>query len=489
MMEKNNPLYRSVLFAGLILLNLSDASAIEVGEVSYTRGVLTGQIGNESPRILGKGEALHNNEVLNTGSSGFAVIKLEDGSRMTLRPDTTFKIVNVDTTEGSENAFLSLIRGGFRAITGFISKKKPGAFRVSSAVATIGIRGTEFDARLCEGNVCDDENRATGKTAQKESTVIGRVALLRGKASAMGPDSKSRVLSTGSSVYEQDQLQTGIKSFAVIAFDDKSRVTMSAGSAFSIEEHQYKPNAADENNAFLRFIRGGLRIITGAIGKLNQESYRVATPTATIGIRGTGFDLACDGECVDNSASINPFRDSVVSRLLNYFLKPVYAIGGNGMYARVWGGAIEFQFQGGSLLLENGKAAFLINGFTEPVVIPDFPVHLINMGGAPRPDTIDIDPDLFGGLDAQDIDPGLYVSVRDGDVQVLGKDGSETFLGKGEASVSTLDGATVRLDFVPPFQKFDSIPVPDAISPEMQKMIDLFGVDGTEKKEFECQLQ
>jgi hypothetical protein len=477
----------------LLMFTLMFSSAVmaaeEVGEVGFARGVLTGQIDGEPPRILGKGLPLHNGETLNTGSSGFAVIKLEDGSRMTLRPNTTFKIENIDTRQGSENALLRLFRGGFRAITGFISKRRPDSFKVNTRVATIGIRGTEFDARLCENTECDEENKATGKTAEPESRVIGRIALLRGKASALDANTKSRALHTGSAVYEQDQLQTGIKSFAVVAFNDKSRITMSAGTAFTIEEHRYKPDVPDENNAFLRFLRGGLRFITGAIGRLNQASYRVATPTATIGIRGTGFDLVCDGECVDNAAHFNPLRDSVLSGLMDYFLKPVFALDGNGMYARVWEGTIQLQLQGSKYYLENGKTAFLKNAFAKPVVVDDIPVHLRKMGGAPRPDKIEVSDDLFGGLESGVIDPGLYVNVRDGDVEVRGADGSIALLGKGEASVTGLNGATLRLNFVPPFQKFDTIPEPNQVTPQMEKAINFFGSDGAQKKEFECRLQ
>jgi hypothetical protein len=488
-MDSKSILFRSLIVTILWSLQGVVMAATEVGEVVYSRGVLTGQVGNDAPQILGKGWPLHNGETLNTGASGFAVIKIEDGSRMTLRPNTTFKIEDVNTSKGNESAFMSLIRGGFRAITGFISKSRPNAFRVNTRVATIGIRGTEFDARLCEGSECDEENRALNKTSENESRVIGRIALIQGKASALGGDHKSRPLTTGAAVYQLDQIQTGIKSFAVIAFNDKSRVTMSPATVFKIEEHHYKPEAPAENNAFLRFIRGGLRLITGAIGRLNQKSYRVGTPTATIGIRGTGFDLACEGDCVENAALRDPVSDTVVSQLLQYFLKPAYALSGNGMYARVWSGAIEFQFEGGSMLLENGKAAFLKNGFSKPVVIPDFPVHLRSMGNAPRPDRVTIKDGLFSGVDSQDIKPGLYVNVRDGDVEVKGANGQVVNLGRGEAGLAGLNGKPVRLNFVPSFQKFDKIPEPSKLSPKMQKMIKLFGVDGSEKQEFECRLQ
>lgn len=488
-MAKNTA--KGIFFIGLFLLCESVAPLLantQVGEVKFSRGVLTGQVANQPPRILGKGLPLHNGETLNTGNRGFAVISLEDGTRMTLRPNTSFKIVNVNAQPGQENAFMSLLRGGFRAITGFISKRNPDAFRVNTAVATIGIRGTDFDARLCEENECGNESKATGKTAQNESKVIGRIAFARGKVSAMDAQSQSRSLTAGAAVYELDELATGIQSLAVVAFNDDSRVTLSPGSAFKIEEHRYRPQSAEENNAFFRFLRGGLRFVTGAIGKLNQNSFRVATPTATIGIRGTGFDLACEGDCVTNTASFEPLRETVAGRLIHYFLKPAYALSGNGMYARVWSGAIEFQFQGGRLLLQNGKAAFLKNGFTKPVIIPDFPVHLRQMGGAPRPDQVEIDEDLFSTADESENKPGLYVSVRDGDVSVFGESGTIN-LGKGEAALAALDGATVRLNYVPLFQKFDTVPLPDNVSSQSQKMMDLLGDIGQEKTEFECRLQ
>ncbi len=488
-MNSLSQIQRCLILLLLLLVQGSVLAASEVGKVTYARGVLTGQIAGQPPEILGKDWPLFNGQTLNTGSTGFAVIELDDGSRMTLRPKTTFKIENVETREGSENALFRLFRGGFRAITGIISKKKPDAFRVTTSVATLGIRGTEFDARLCEGNECDEENRELAKTAQSEAQVIGRVALVKGNAIALEPDDERRTLRAGSEVYELDELRTGINSYAVIAFNDRSRVTLSPSSAFKIEAHKYAPEAPSENNALLRFIRGGLRLVTGAIGTLNRKAYKVATPTATLGIRGTGFDIACDGDCVDNTALYDPASDTPAARLLNYFLKPAFAQTRNGMYTRVWEGSIEIQFEGGTMLLEQDRVAFIRNNFSPPVIVDDFPVNLRNMGNAPRPDTLKIDEDLVTKLDADTIQPGLYVNVRDGEVGVEGLDGRTVTLRKGQAGLAALDGRTIRLDFVPPFQLFDRIPDPSQLTPRMRQMIELFGTQGSDKQEFECRVQ
>ncbi|MFT5219588.1 MAG: hypothetical protein ACI9LO_001624 [Planctomycetota bacterium] len=476
------------MFIGLIVtgISLNAMAAVEVGEVTYSRGVLTGQLEGAGPKMIGKGVGLHNGETLNTGSRGFALIKLKDGTRMTLRPNTTFKIDNVETKKGSENALFSLIRGGFRALTGAISKANANAFRINTSVATIGIRGTEFDARLCAADECATENKATGRVSQNESRVVGRIAVLKGKASATEDDDSSRPLIVGAAVYERDQIQTGIKSFTVIAFNDKTRVTMSPRSAFRIEEHEYKPDQPDENNSFLSFLQGGLRLVTGAIGKLNRTAFRIGTPTATIGIRGTGFDLICEGACVSTNAMRDPAGDTLLGKFLNFFVKPAFALGdGNGMYTKVWSGAIELQLGTKTMLLENGKSAYLKNSFSLPQLIPDLPVNIRSMDGAPRPDKVVVDEGLFSESSPTEIEPGLYVNVRKGDVAVQGGDGKVVNLGAGEASLVG-GGKTVRLSFVPAFQKFDKVPDPSKITTKGERLLDLLGEDGGDSEQLEC---
>ncbi|MCP4391646.1 MAG: FecR domain-containing protein [Gammaproteobacteria bacterium] len=474
---------------GLLAAAASCASlaAVEVGEVTFARGVVTGQIDGEQPRIIGKGVGLHNGETLNTGSRAFALIRLNDGTRMTLRPNTTFKIENVDIRQGSENALLSLIRGGFRALTGFISKRTPTAFRINTSVATIGIRGTEFDARLCEGGECQAEEEATGQSAQRESRVVGRVALLRGKASATEDDQNSRALQVGAAVYERDHVHTGIKAFAVIAFNDKTRVTLSPQSAFRIEEHEFKPEQPDENNSFFSFLQGGMRLVTGLIGQLNRKSFRVGTPTATIGIRGTGFDLVCQGACVSNTSLQDPARDTLLGKLLGFFVRPAYAQSNNsGMYAKVWSGSIELQLGNNkTLLLKNGRTAFLRDNFSQPRLVPDIPAKLRTFQGAPRPDKVKVEEGLFSESDMTTMDPGLFVRVDNGDVTLKGADGKTVFVGAGEAAPA--GGArAVRLRLVPAFQKFDTTPRPAQITEQSEKMMNLFGERGAGKESMEC---
>src|SRR5690606_25689794 len=52
------------------------------------------------------------------------------------------------------------------------------------------------------------------------------------------------------------------------------------------------------SRAFFRLMRGGFRAVSGLIGKADPNEYRIATPVATIGIRGTDYIVAiCDAAC------------------------------------------------------------------------------------------------------------------------------------------------------------------------------------------------
>lgn len=56
--------------------------------------------------------------------------------------------------------------------------------------------------------------------------------------------------------------------------------------------------AAPESRSVLRLVKGGLRAVTGLIGRETRTQYQVLTPVATIGIRGTDFLAAiCDAAC------------------------------------------------------------------------------------------------------------------------------------------------------------------------------------------------
>ncbi|HEY8118301.1 MAG TPA: FecR family protein, partial [Methylophilaceae bacterium] len=62
------------------------------------------------------------------------------------------------------------------------------------------------------------------------------------------------------------------------------------------DEYAYEGKTDGQEKSFFSLVKGGLRAITGAVGHVNKTNYRINTPVATIGIRGTEFLASYDGK-------------------------------------------------------------------------------------------------------------------------------------------------------------------------------------------------
>ena len=154
-------MYRGVLRRMIILL-LSFALCSFV-PVAMANGILTHMSGNVSIQkadgmlVMGViGAQVVEGDTVITGANGFVRMELTDGGEMVLRPDTQLKIENYHYTKDKpdEDSFIfRTIKGGFRAVTGLISKRgNRDAYKAHTATATIGIRGTQYDMRVCLAN-------------------------------------------------------------------------------------------------------------------------------------------------------------------------------------------------------------------------------------------------------------------------------------------------------------------------------------------------
>ena len=127
---------------------------------------------------------------------------------------------------------------------------------------------------------------------------VGEVVANRGGATV--------VLGTGINIESGDQIRTGPSSSVQIRLNDMSIIALKSQTIFSIDEFVYAGRSDGRERAFFNLIAGGMRTVTGLIGKANQRNYAVKTPTATVGIRGSGFNLtACTpaAPCTNNDGS------------------------------------------------------------------------------------------------------------------------------------------------------------------------------------------
>ena len=129
--------------------------------------------------------------------------------------------------------------------------------------------------------------------AVAEGDSAGMVVASRGEVIAMS-NGGSRELKQGDFIYVNDEILTSARSFAVLQFTDGAKVTVRPDSTMIIEQYLYAGNAEDA--ATLNLVSGGLRVITGAMAKTNPENYKVRTPVALMGVRGTEFSIMLCGD-------------------------------------------------------------------------------------------------------------------------------------------------------------------------------------------------
>ncbi|MBK6638142.1 MAG: FecR domain-containing protein [Rhodocyclaceae bacterium] len=129
---------------------------------------------------------------------------------------------------------------------------------------------------------------------------VGIITHLSGVLTAKRADGTSKVLGIKSEVEQGDTLTTEADTYARIKFVDGAEVVLRPGTQFKIEKYAYTEGAPDSDNIIVSMFKGGLRAVTGLIGKRNKEKVSFQTPTATIGIRGTHFGmLLCNNDCAN----------------------------------------------------------------------------------------------------------------------------------------------------------------------------------------------
>lgn len=443
------------LVAALLLGPGLSLAAAPAATVEVAEGLVTAQRPGEEARFLGKDDPIFETDTLTTGRRAYTVIRFADGARMTLRPGTVFGVEKYAHGASEESALLRLFKGGLRALTGLIVQRNPDGYRVQTTTATIGIRGTDFDARLCAAD-CAQEAQGLGGEAQGVTpAVAGRVAVLQGSLSATAVGGVRRRLVQGGPVYPGDTLETGQEGYALIVFRDDSRVTLQARSRLAVEDYRYDAARPEAGNVLLRLVRGGVRALTGLIARSRPGAFQMQVQTATIGIRSTGFDALCDERCVIG-------RPAPGSR------------SGDGLYAYAWQGVIELRLPGGSLELAEDQAAHVASGTDLPSLMPKVPPFLRD-NPVPRPDTVPVNlENLFGVVARARTEPGLYIWVRDGHV-TLESGGRIVDLGRNEAGYADPLGLPpMRLETVPVLLQRDPYPPPGQVFPGAPRPTELF---------------
>lgn len=129
-----------------------------------------------------------------------------------------------------------------------------------------------------------------------------------GDVAVRSANGNSTPLQKGRPVQSGDDVVTGVGAQAQIRFSDGGMVAIQPNSQFKLASYADK-NDPKTDSFLVELARGGLRAITGLIGKRNRDNYKVITNTATIGIRGSSFLIAYN---TDGSVTVNAEQDAIV---------------------------------------------------------------------------------------------------------------------------------------------------------------------------------
>ncbi len=166
---------------------------------------------------------------------------------------------------------------------------------------------------------------ATGAVPVIANANAGRVEFAYGQVSIQDADGAQKAVKKGTQVDSGDTITTE-RGRAQLRFTDGQFVSLAPKTTFNVEDYNYAGTEDGTEKSFFNLFRGGLRTITGAIGKRNRNAYRMKTPVATIGIRRSeyvvtpisgggylvgGHGIIANGVPVDKYYEIYPNGDMV----------------------------------------------------------------------------------------------------------------------------------------------------------------------------------
>ena len=194
-----------LLFTFAALLFSSSVLAAPAARVEFAVGNVSAVASDGRVRALVKGAAVEEGDTVNT-NEGRAQLRFTDEGFVSLHTRTVFRIDQYRWSgikDGSERSFFSLIEGGLRTITGKLAKYNRKAYRMSTTVATLGIRGTEYTMQLNGG--------LSGSVAEGEIEVCnagGCLAVAAGQSYYV-PDANTKPIFSNKQTYLPPPQPTG----------------------------------------------------------------------------------------------------------------------------------------------------------------------------------------------------------------------------------------------------------------------------------------
>ncbi|MHB1590382.1 MAG: FecR family protein [Sulfuricella sp.] len=123
-----------------------------------------------------------------------------------------------------------------------------------------------------------------------EAGIAGRFQFVAGDVRVIDASGQERPAKKGDNLNEGESVLSALNASAQVKMIDGGFMAIRPDSRVKVDAYQYDGKEDGTEKGLLSIVKGGFRAITGAIGRTHKENYKIATPAATIGIRGTDHE-------------------------------------------------------------------------------------------------------------------------------------------------------------------------------------------------------
>src|SRR5437879_9834282 len=174
----------------------------------------------------------------------------------------------------------------------------PDYFHGEKRPTLVSPEGAQLDPKVIEaltGHVAYAQAAGTASAAK----VVGHVVTMTGSASIVRNGVTIEV-NNGDAVYQNDVVQTGSRSTLGLVLNDGTTFNLTANARLMLNDLVYDPNSTS-NTSLFTLVQGAASFVAGQVAKTGD--MKVATPVATVGVRGTAVIL--DISSADGKVSIS----------------------------------------------------------------------------------------------------------------------------------------------------------------------------------------
>jgi hypothetical protein len=142
--------------------------------------------------------------------------------------------------------------------------------------------------------------------AHAHAQEAGRILVAVGDVAALR-EGREVALAAGAPLQPRDVVFTGHAAAAQIRLTDESILALRANSRVDLAAYRFTGADDGLSEVAIRLLQGGVRMLTGLVGRQRRDRWTFASPVSTLGIRGTGFTVVhCQQDCVEADGSTAP---------------------------------------------------------------------------------------------------------------------------------------------------------------------------------------